>query len=104
MSSRSDSASEVPVPKLPPMPSGGMSLPDDEVLAVAVPLGAASPRPVVMVLAALPALALPERLSEERTVPPGVSPRVRPSTPDGSVYWMPPAPTTSGKPSPFMSK
>ncbi len=86
------------------MPSGGMSLPAEEVFSVVDPLGAPLPRPVVIVLAALPALALPAAFSEERTVPSGVAPRLSPSTPLGSVYWMPPVPTTSGKPSPFMSR
>lgn len=86
------------------MPSGGMSLPVWEVFAVPSPGGAACPRPVERVRAGLPALALPVTLWLRRTLPSGKLPRVPPRVPIGSLYWMPPEPTTSGNLSPFRSR
>src|SRR5690348_1464394 len=106
MSSRSNSASELLAPRLPPTPSGGMSLPDSASLACVLPVGEALPRPVDMVRPALPALALPLELLLPRTAvsPLGSDPWSSPRPPLGSVYWIPPPLTTSGNPSPFMSR
>src|SRR5215470_17808806 len=103
MSSRSNAPSDVLPPRVPPTPSGGMSLPASAVLAGTCPGGLPYPRPVVIVRAALPALALPATLLDLRTAPSGVLPRVLPSPPVGSEYWMPSAPTTSGNWSPLRS-
>src|SRR5215207_470546 len=104
MSSRSKAPSDLLLPQVPPTLNGGMSLPACAVLVVVCPGGAAWPRPVLIMRAALPADTPPAELPLLRTAPSGIGPWVPPSPPSGSVYCTPPAPTTSGNWSPFMSR
>jgi hypothetical protein len=54
MSSRSNALSDLLVPQLPVRLNGGSSLPASAVFVVVCPVGAACPRPVLIVRAELP--------------------------------------------------
>lgn len=87
---------------------GGIWGPVPAPLAGLVPVTAARPRALPVVWATVPPIPrLCERFVPERTgsiAVRGPHAMLPPRLPCEVVYWMAPWPTTSGKPSPFMSR